>query len=378
MRHTLKRMRWGENARLIGRVALLVIAVFASLGAGESKPRARREMVPPPGFERVTVDAITALCEKDDADWVRLTLTEMKPATRPSTMPSDLMISLRSQQADIIRRMKTDLALTDDKGPTQFFTDELKAKLEKLRDVNTPIFYIVTTSDRLKAIMRAGWSDPRFHYNKAADRVMFSTSVNIGSETEAADDAILPALYEPGAAIEKRQEKLQEVIRESQLGVANALSARSQLIVQASIIDYIQDNVVKPLKLRRDQEWIGLGIVGVLSCKYASQIIGQSREELMESLTEEAERNPLRAKNIDLLKPTELSDLRKTHVLLYQDAMRCKAVAVVDEWVKESGDDVIPKMLESLRKGAPADGEALVKQAEKVSGVDLTKKLRPG
>jgi hypothetical protein len=293
-------------------------------------------------------------------------------------MPSDLMISLRSQQADIIRRMKTDLALTDDKGPTQFFTDELKAKLEKLRDVNTPIFYIVTTSDRLKAIMRAGWSDPRFHYNKAADRVMFSTSVNIGSETEAADDAILPALYEPGAAIEKRQEKLQEVIRESQLGVANALSARSQLIVQASIIDYIQDNVVKPLKLRRDQEWIGLGIVGVLSCKYASQIIGQSREELMESLTEEAERNPLRAKNIDLLKPTELSDLRKTHVLLYQDAMRCKAVAVVDEWVKESSDDVIPKILESLRKGAPADGEALVKQVEKVSGVDLTKKLRPG
>src|SRR3954470_6326733 len=91
--------------------------------APPAKPR--YVMTPPPGFEKLTVAGHTAVCEANDAKWVRQALTDLKPATRPTTMPADLLKQVTAARSAVVKQMVADLALPDDKLPNQIFDQNL-------------------------------------------------------------------------------------------------------------------------------------------------------------------------------------------------------------------------------------------------------------
>src|SRR5436190_16952581 len=69
----------------------------AKPGAATTSP-APYVLIMPPGFEKVTVAGHTALCEPNDREWVKKTLEQIKPATRPTTMPADLLARTKANK----------------------------------------------------------------------------------------------------------------------------------------------------------------------------------------------------------------------------------------------------------------------------------------
>ena len=131
----------------------------------------RRQMVMPPGFHKVTVGSRTALCEDPDQAWVQRVLAETKPATQPTTMPSTLVKMLSDKRALLKGHIIADLGLNDGKLVDKLIDETLIPQAKRMQDLRVPVFYLVCTKQRLRELVKGGWEDPRFYYNRAADEV---------------------------------------------------------------------------------------------------------------------------------------------------------------------------------------------------------------
>src|SRR5256885_1784711 len=111
---------------------LLSIATAAAAGVSRAQPAAppppATAPVPPPyvlemppGYQKIAVGEHTVLCLPADAEWVKKALAETKPATRPTTMPTDLLKRVADNRAAVVKQMVSDLALADDKQPNRLF-----------------------------------------------------------------------------------------------------------------------------------------------------------------------------------------------------------------------------------------------------------------
>src|SRR5438094_8835638 len=94
--------------------ALAMPASAQPVPAPATAPPARYVLVMPPGYEKVTVAGHTALAQPNDVEWVKKALGEVKPATRPTTMPSDVLQKIAANRAAVVKQMTTDRALGDD------------------------------------------------------------------------------------------------------------------------------------------------------------------------------------------------------------------------------------------------------------------------
>jgi hypothetical protein len=129
--------------------------------------------------------------------------------------------------------------------------------------------------------------------------------------------------------------------------------------------------VVEPLKLKTDQEWLGVGLMGIYSAKYSSQVTGFNGPLMVHFMTMDDPRNPIRLETIDLLHPQPRQQIRPAALYAYDDAFRRKSARAVQSWIKQAGEAKLPQLLAALRTHPPADGAALLKQIQQLSGVDL-------
>jgi hypothetical protein len=338
---------------------------------------ARREVVIPKGFRVLSINGRRVLCEPADEAWITTAMTKVQPSSKPATLPATLLQRLTANRSALLSQIAVDLALSDLTEPARLYDKELVAPIRALDALRPPVFFLVTTTDRIAKVMQEGWSDPHFYYNRAADAVSFNPTGVLATDRPM-DDVVFPAVYDAKETPEKRAEGLALAIGSTEASVAASIEIRSRTLVGAVFAAIVNDNGMMPLKLREDQAWFGLGAASILSAKYAAVISQEPRAELVKLLTYEHPANPLKTTAIDLLHPTDMNTMRQDALPSYYDTVRRKSGQAVQFIVEQAGDAAIPKCIIAIRDKKPADGAALVKVVKDATGVDVTAKLSKG
>jgi hypothetical protein len=341
-------------------------------------PTTRFVMTMPPGYEKVTVGRYDALVRPDDKAWVTQALSTMKPATRPATtMPAELLTRLSEQRAAVAKQMVADLGLADDKGIQKVFDERLVTALRQLDRLKPPVFFLVTTKEQLKELAKTGWGEPRIHYNRVSDSVDVDENVMVAIDRPM-DDSVLPAFYKTEDPVETRIVNLHKGLGELDRSLLKMAAEQGAPAVYNRVTQFITDNVFDPMKLKRDQQWLVMGVTTYLGCKYTSALTGMDREQLLRNMTFEHPSFPVGMRSIDLTRPVSETAMRPAAAPYYAQAMRRKATLAVMKWTEKGGGDaVIAKALAVMRKTVPADGPALAKALQEATGVDLSKELGP-
>ena len=336
---------------------------------------APHRLIMPPGFVKLEVAERNILCEAADKAWCTKALTDLQPSARPTTMPSDLADMLSSKRDDLIKQMTTDLGITDTSSIQKLFAEQVIPDLEKMAEIRPPIYYLVCTREKLLDLIHKGWSDPRFHYNRVADDVSVYQNIDLSIQ-HSMDDVLIPALYETEADQAKRIEGLQRQIDRNEASIAGSLAQQGLIMLQSGLVVAIEEAAIKPLALQPGQEWLGIGIEGLLSTRYMSRLNGMRPQDLLEMLTRDDPRNPIRASTINLIHPTSPALLKPEYAPAYVDALRRRSVLVVNNLNMRSAD-CIPKILAAVKKSPPKDGEALVALIKQATSVDLSQEVLP-
>jgi len=367
--------------RLLLSVLLVLMGAAASgqqpaapTAPGATPPAPRFKMVVPPGYEQVKGEGFTAVCLARDVGWVKQAVAGVKPATRPTTMPADVLKHVTENRAAVVKQMVADFALADDKQPNAFFDDGLIPTLKKLDALRPSLFLLVTTKQQLKDLVETGWGEPRFRMNRVANDVSIDDRVAMSLDREM-DDTVLPAFYDERQTPEERGKKLTAEVQKFKDDLVRTIAGEAQPAVFNRLGQFIDEQVFQPLKLRQDQMWLAMGVNGYFGGKYGSALTGVGRDVWVQMMTYEDRRFPVSSRAIDLLHPADASTLRPEAVPLYTQAMRRKSIAAVNKWATEKGDAALTKVLVAVRAKTPADGAALVKLVQELTGADLAKEL---
>jgi hypothetical protein len=334
----------------------------------------RQELVVPPGYEKVTVAGHTALAQPADVTWVRQALADVKPPAKQGVKPGDMIQALVDKRAALTKQIVTDLALPDDRGVNEFLDAKLVPTLKKLEETRPPVFYLVTTHDKLRDLTKTGWGEPRFHYNGVANAAVFDDSIPFSID-KPMDDTVLPAFYADTVAVEQRVKNLSAGVQALDANIAANVARQANPTVFNLFVQFIQERHMDPLKLRRDQSWLAMGVSNFLATKYASVVTTVPKDQMVRELISEPQLFPVSARSIDLTRPVDEAAMKKELVPYYTVSMQRKATAVVAVWVDTAGEAAIPRTLTALRAKPPADGPALVKLIQDATGADLTKYL---
>jgi hypothetical protein len=335
----------------------------------------RQELVVPPGYQKVTVGQHTALCEAGDVAWVRQALGEVKPPAKPTPAAADVIKGLADKRADLGRQVATDLGLAaGDRSVGEFLDGKLIPNLKKLDEARPPVFFLVTTREKLRDLTKTGWGEPRFHYNGVADAAAFDTSISFNID-RAMDDVVLPAQYTSATPVAERAKGLTAVVGDLDAKVAQMAAGQVTPVTFSLFVQFLREKHLDPLKLRRDQQWLAMGVSNYLGAKYTNGVTGVPQNELLRTLATEPANFPVSARSIDLTHPADEASMRAELVPYYTMSMQRKALAVVAFWVEQAGEGAIPKTLAAVRKGVPADAAGLVKLVQEASGVDLSRYL---
>ena len=366
-------------------VALSVVLCAQSASAQEQLPatlpsaapttRPRHVAQVPPGFKRLDLDGRSFFVMPKEEPWLRRAIEEMTPATMPTTMPTDLLSNLSARRATVRQRMAFDTGIAT-ADVDEYLDQRLKVFLTRMEAFHAPVIYLVATPQQVKEAMKAGWTDPRYRYNRAADDVNFSTTVNLTMD-ETGDDMVLPLFFGDNDAPEARQKRVAAEMRAAEGSILNAISMRTQSMMMVAMVELISGKVLDPLGLKPDQEWFGVGVAGVLGAKYVAILTGMSEAQLLNDMTRPDPRNPMRPGTLDLLRPTNLSDVRPEWMEAYTDAYRRRSMMVVWRLLAKAGEGSIAKVIAAMKKSPPADGPALVQVIKDTTGVDVTSELRP-
>jgi hypothetical protein len=363
---------FGQAARPTGTPA-----PSAQIATPPAQARKRQEMVIPPGYQKVTAGDHTVLCEAGEVAWVRQAVADIKPTPKPNITPADVVKALPDKRAGLAKQVEADLALKDDRTLGEFLDGKLVPTLKKLQDFRPPVFYLVTTQPKLRDLTRTGWGEPRYHYNGVADAAAYDTNIAYTIMTPM-DDVVLPAMYDEKMPTDARVKALTSFLQDHDARMANLAASQVNPVVFSLFVEYLRERHLDALKLRRDQQWLVMGLSNYLAVKYTNTVTGAPREEMLRQLATEPQDFPVGARAIDLTKPADESTLRPQLVPYYTQAMQRKALAVVAVWVEQAGEGAIPKTLTALRAKTPADAAGLVKAVQEASGVDVGRYLAPG
>jgi hypothetical protein len=192
------------------------------------------------------------------------------------------------------------------------------------------------------------------------------------------DDVLFPAAYNASDTPEARGDMLAAVVGSTEALMYAYLEVKGRTTVYATLAEMVNDFGAKPLALKPDQEWFGLGISAILSAKYAASITGEPPGILLETVTMEHPANPLKTSAVDLLHPQDPAMMREEAKPAYYDTVRRKSARAIRFLSEKGGEQAIPKAIVAIRTKKPADGAALVAAIKEATGVDLTPQLIRG
>lgn len=350
--------------------------VAAPATAPATEPYVRHAVVIPPGFHVISANGMNALCQPADDAWVKATLAAVTPTTRPTTTPSDLLANFDRVKPKLISTISADLALSDPKPIADYMDSKLGHYLHKLVELKVPAFFLISSQEQLKQLMKAGWSDPSLYYNQMTGEVHYNPNM-VPTLDRDMDDVLVPCLSSEKEPPDKRKEIIVAAIRNWNHSVDEFIAAQGIGLSQRLLIQCIAENGIIPLKLKPGQQWWGMGVMACLSCKYQSMLSGQPSQILLHEQMDDNPSNPLKPASIDLLHQTDLKDIKPQFRAIYLDAFSRKATRAVNQWMEKAGDGAVPKMMTALRKSVPADGDAFVKLLKETTGVDVSPWLAP-
>jgi len=343
----------------MGMRALLIVILLGWISSPTTAEVTPTSKPLPAGLVNVDVSGRSVVTIESDITWIRTALEQIEPTTRPTTMPADLIARVDEIGPQVVASLKKDLAVDHPRPAstrpattpaTQPFTAEtliserIRPTLQKLNDLSLAVEYVVLPKRTLTDAVKTGWGTPRFYYNRLADDVVFEA--NIGLSLDAPNDAVpVPVIYVEGDDESAKAKLLVRAVHGMEAGVLDAISQRAGLTVESNLLDYIANEVVIPLNLSRDREWLGIGVIGVIGGKYSSQILGIDRDRWMLAATQEPPQTPVRFASIDLSNPVDPKDLRPEYFPYYVDTMRRKSTLVLWKLVQEKGDEAITQLL---------------------------------
>ena len=345
--------------------------------AATSEPAPAHKIVIPAGFKAVAVNARNVLCEPADEGWVVTALGKIQPTTKPATLPASMLQRAMDQRTPLLQQLARDLALTDLAAAAATYDKDLVGGLRTLDEYKPMIYYLVATPDRVATLMREGWSDPHFYYNRAADAVTFNP-IGVLATERSQDDVLFPAAYDAKDSPDKRAENLAAAIAVTEVQIQTSIDIKARSTVGATFAQLVVDQGTKPLDLKPDQEWFGVGVASVLSAKYAAVITAESFDNLMTLLTQDNPGNPLKTSAVDLVHPGDVKMMRDEALPAYFDTVRRKSARAIRFLTTKGGDQAIPKAIVTIKAKKPADNAALIKVIQEATGVDLTPQLAKG
>lgn len=355
--------------------AMLQLSGLLMQASQPAQPAEPPPFVPPPGYVRIEVAAHVVFADPSDEALVREAVGKIVATAAPTTGPTDVLTAVTNRRAEIHQHLATRLGHTDSAGFDAWFDQEVLPELKKFPQINPDAFYILTTADQLKAVMRTGWTNPRYYYNRIADEIDFAPGVAMDTDNSSGV-TLLPVIVEPDANAEKRAEVLVNTITNAEAEIQRAVAQRAMFLFQLAIMEYVQTKIFEPMALRDDQKWLGVGTAGVVSAEIVGKLLGVGVEGLVVEMTFEPGNTPVRATAVDLTNPVREEDLRPEYLPHYREAVRRKATAVVYLWQKRGGEDSLGKLMASIRQSKPEGSNALLELMRQTNNVDVSTWVR--
>jgi hypothetical protein len=332
--------------------------------------RVRHEAQIPQGFNKIEIEGRIALAEPADAPLVQQQLQAMKPTSRPALVAT-MLERTKQKRDEITGGIAADMG-ADPAAVAASYDKNVIEPLKKIYDLHPPVHYLVGSRDRVKQLLKSGWQDPNFYYNRVADAIVFSGGVAIRTDAPM-DDAVIGAVYDPAATNEAKVKALTDSVAATEGDLNKFLDAQAKSTVGAGLATVIHEAGLKDWEPKDDQRWLTLGVPIVLASKYSAGLTDQP--ELLKAMTMDNPQNPLRFTSVDLLHPPAISAINPEAMPFFIDTVRRKSAAAIQKVAEQGGQGAIAKVLAAVKTQKPADGPALVKLIQDQTGVDLTKDL---
>jgi hypothetical protein len=329
----------------------------------------------PPGFHVVTSGHRSAICKPADDAWVKEVLASVAPATRPTTLPSDIEGEIQQHRKELVAAIMRDFALTDQKPIDDFLDSTLLPRLSKIEDLKPTIYYFIATRPQVADALDAGWSDPRYHLIRYAHDVEYSAVAMLTTERPM-DDLVWWVEVHDGDNAATRRDRLIAEIRYFEGGVSNHISMFGQNETEHLLEQFIHDIAIKPLKLPPREDWFDFGVSNIFAIKYSAMVTGMSRS----TWTEQLIGRPNEARpyvRLDLMNALDPAEIRPEYVAAYERALLPKGALVINSWLSSKGDGAVAKTLPLLRAHVPATQQEMIDTIKKATGYDVTPLLQP-
>ncbi len=343
----------------------------------------------PDGFVRVEAGGRVAWAREADVEWVRQGLTTAEATTRPAEPAARLVAQLTANRDWLVEALVADLGVSRD-AAVDLVDNTMLPRMSTAAAIEPDMIYFVASAADLKSIVKGGWTDPRFYYNRAADQLELKLAVTISADgkqlvglipvmyadsLQPDENTRLPGSDRPATATELKTAQLTSTIRDAELSTARLSVQRTQQALQDPMVEFIATSSLRPLQLRPDQEWFGQGVLGILVARYTAKIAEVPLESLIQQVTGDNPRSPVRASAVDALNLVDPASLRREIAPAYVDALRRKGIAALYRVYLTAGEGSIGQVLAAVKAAAPADGEAIVTLIKEKTGIDLTPNL---
>jgi hypothetical protein len=338
--------------------------------------RAAHVTVVPPGYHEITIGTRSFLCLPEDDSWIHSAVATASPATRPTTMPADILQNVAQRRGQIIQQIVTELGLADTKAVDAAFDKEMIPPLEKMRDVEPKVYYFPITPSDLQKLIEAGWSDPRYEYNRNANNVHYIEHVDIALDHQP-DDVVIWARLADGDSSEQRSQALVSKIAEYENQFMFWKSAFAQTGVRHVMTALVRNEVTDKLNLPETLSWFGIGLSNVYAIKYSEMIAGTPANDVIRVILLGDQRNPMPWRPLDLMHPIKRDAMKPEYAPYYLDAAEHKGTFIAQQWVNKAGKDSLVKTLAAMRQKPPTTPDELIQIVKAASGIDITPWMLP-
>jgi hypothetical protein len=309
------------------------------------------------------------LAEPNDEKWVTEALGKVPAANKVPGAPADMVKTIGEKRDLLVQRITTDLGV-DAKTAADLIDVEIVPALNKLASVKPPLFFIVTTPQKLRELTKnTQWGEPRYHYNRVSDSVAFDDQIAFSVDKEM-DDTVLPSFYDPAANEENRMKDLRTALQSMDERVAGAAAGQVNTTLFSKLVGFT-DKQFEAMKLKPDQEWFAKGASTYLAAGYLAAITGLPKESLLNDLVRE-DGFPVSMRSVELANPDQATKIQTALQPYYAIAKQRKATLVISKLVNDGGESVIANTIKAMRAKMPADGRALVTLITETTHVDLT------
>lgn len=350
-------------------------AVAAADDAPTTAPYVAYTLIMPPGMKLITVSGHTAICPPQYEEVAQKCLAKVMPATRPTTMASDILEKLANSRAALAREIAADFDIPGDKIAA-FLDGTLKPALERGAAIHARVYVLVGTQDQVTALLKRGWHAPLFQYNPLANRTIYEAHVLVDADRPL-DDTVLWDEVRPGESDDEIAANMNTELQTYDAGFLFGCAQTALLQVRTKFVTFLSDSVMTPLKMPDSEHWFQLGVTGAMSSKYEAMITGIPRSALAASMSRDSANNPIQSAPIDLLHEFNTSNIKPDYLPYFMDAVSRKGTAVVQKLIDKAGDPAIMEIINSIRAKMPPDNAALVQLIKDDTGVDLTNDLLP-